>query len=47
LLRFIFDARRNSDNQCDAPKSRVGRFMMESLLAATSVIAGVIRAKHA
>lgn len=27
--------------QCDAPKSRVGRFMMVSLLAATSVIAGV------
>ena len=29
------------DEQSDAPKSRIGRFMMVSVLAATSVIAGV------
>jgi hypothetical protein len=31
------------DEQSDAPKSRIGRFMMVSVLAATSVIAGVRR----
>jgi hypothetical protein len=31
------------DEQCDPPKSRFGRFLMVSLLAATSVIAGVRR----
>jgi len=28
--------------QCDLPKSRIGRFLMVSLLAATSVIAGFL-----
>jgi hypothetical protein len=31
------------DEQCDAPKSRIGRFRIVSFLAATSVIAGVRR----
>jgi hypothetical protein len=31
----------NADEQCDAPKSRIGRVLMVSLLAATSVIADV------
>ncbi len=31
------------DEQSDAPKSRIGRFLMVSFLAATSVIAVVIR----
>jgi hypothetical protein len=33
----------HTDEQCDAPKSRIGRLLMVSFLAATSVIAGVIR----
>jgi hypothetical protein len=28
---------------CDAPKSRIGRFLMVSFSAATSVIAGVLQ----
>jgi len=34
-----------TDEQCDPPKSRIGRFLMVIFLAATSVIAGVIRLK--
>jgi len=29
-----------TDEQCDPPKSRIGRFLMVIFLAATSVIAG-------
>jgi hypothetical protein len=31
----------NRGEQCDAPKSRIGRFLMVSFLTATSVIASV------
>ena len=31
----------HTDEQCDAPKSRIGRFLIVSFLTATSVIASV------
>ena len=36
-----FDLNAKKAEQSDPPKSRIGRFLMVSFLAATSVIAGV------
>ena len=35
----------NAGEQCDAPKSRIGRFLMVNFLAATSVMP-VVRAQE-
>lgn len=40
---IVLDPLASQDEQSDGPKSRAARFLMETLLAATSVIAGVRR----
>ena len=39
---IVLDLLANKDEQSDGPKSRADRFLMETLLAATSVIAGLL-----